>query len=179
MLLMKRINGDKSNINGKKDEDASTTLVEVEGDDNRHSSNFTNKDPSSARNSNSSMNSRHESNSTLLNSESYDEDYSKSSLNKLPALSEADDEILIHEASSDEDDTANVSPYLINKSNSTTSSTAVNLSIHAMVNHDGYKVNKTNSISEASSSSDFSMIKVNDEVCIRESSISTDSLKYY
>jgi len=179
MLLMKRINGDKSNINGKKDEDASTTLVEVEGDDNRHSSNFTNKDPSSARNSNSSMNSRHESNTTLLNSESYDEDYSKSSLNKLPALSEADDEILIHEASSDEDDTANVSPYLINKSNSTTSSTAVNLSIHAMVNHDGYKVNKTNSISEASSSSDFSMIKVNDEVCIRESSISTDSLKYY
>ncbi|KAL6624960.1 hypothetical protein U3516DRAFT_624263 [Neocallimastix sp. 'constans'] len=178
MLLMKRINGEKGNVNGKKDEDASTTLVDVEGDD-RRSSTFNNKDPSGIRNSNSSMNSRHESNTTLLNSESYDEDYHKSSLSKLPALSEADDEILIHEASSDEDDTANVSPFLINKSNSTTSSTAVNLSIHAMVNQDEYKVNKTHSISEASSTSDFSMIKVNDEVCIRESTISTDSLKYY
>eukprot|EP00833_Pecoramyces_ruminatium_P003645 jgi/Orpsp1_1/1177677/evm.model.c7180000062391.1 len=170
MLLMKRINGDK-----KKEEDTSTTLVE--GDDS-HNSSF-GKEPSSARNSNSSMNSKHESNTTLLNSESYDDDYSKSTINKLPVLNETDDEVIIHEES-DEDATANVSPYLINKSNSSSSSTAVNLPIHAISSHEGYlnKDNETRSISEASSSSDFSMIKVNDEVCIRESTISTDSMKY-
>jgi len=175
MVLMKRINNEKNN-NGKKEEDTSTTLVE--GDDN-HNSSFGKDSSSSARNSNSSMNSKPESNTTLLNSESYDDDYNKPSSSKLPALNETDDEVIIHEES-DEDATANVSPFLINKSNSTSSSTAVNLPIHALATHNSYlcKDAETHSISEESSSSDFSMIKVNDEVCIRESTLSTDSLKY-
>jgi len=168
MVLMKRINDERNN--DKKEED---TMVEGE-----RSTTFT-KDTSNIRNSSSSMNSRHESNATLLNSEAFDDEYSsKTSINKLPVLSEVDNEILIHEGS-EEEETANVSPFLVNKSNSSSSSTAVNLPIHALPNDDGFKdTTETHSLSQPSSSSDFSMIKVNDEVCIRESTISTDSIKY-
>lgn len=161
MCLMKRINDEKNNA--KKDEEISSS-AEV---NDSHNSSYS-KDKNNSRNSSSSsLSSKHESNATLLNSETYEEDYSKSS-SKLPALSEVDDE-----------ETANVSPYLINKSNSSSSSTAINLPIHAMPNHEGFiaKESEARSLSEESSSSDFSMIKVNDEVCIRES-LSNESLKY-
>ncbi|OUM67246.1 hypothetical protein PIROE2DRAFT_67045 [Piromyces sp. E2] len=167
MLLMKRINGEKNN---NKNEEGNDNSLEAEGGSR---SSFS-KEQGNIRNSNSTLNSKHESNTTLLNGETYDEDYKSS--NKLPALSEADDEVLIK----DDEETANVSPYLINKSNSSSSSTAINLPIHAMPNHEGFiaKESEARTLSQESSSSDFSMIKVNDEVCIRESSLSAESLKY-
>jgi len=186
MLLMKRINGEKTpnnneNNNNKKDEENGTTLVEGTGGGDEKRNNTFNKEPGNVRNSNSSVNSKHESNTTLLNSETYDDEYSKST-NKLPVLSEAEDEVILQKPrmNGENGNVSNVSPYLINKSNSSSSSTAVNLPIHAMPNHEGFihKEPETHSLSPASSSSDFSMIKVNDEVCIRESTISTDSLKY-
>ncbi|ORX43664.1 hypothetical protein BCR36DRAFT_335841 [Piromyces finnis] len=174
MLLMKRINGEKGNTS-KKDDGNTSPIVGV---DESRSSSFS-KDQANLRNSNSSLNSKHESNTTLLNSETFDEDYSKSS-SKLPVLSEVNNETLLKGERIDDEDTTNVSPYLINKSNSSSSSTAVNLPIHAMPNHEGFiaKDSEARSLSQESSSSDFSMIKVNDEVCIRESSLSTESMKY-
>ncbi|ORX83633.1 hypothetical protein BCR32DRAFT_243245 [Anaeromyces robustus] len=134
----------------------------IEGNEDHTS--FT-KEHDDIRNSNSSMNSRHESNTTLLNSEVYEEEYPNKPLNRLPVLSEVENEVMML---SDEDN-SNLSSFLMNKPNSSSSSTAVNIPIHAMPNHEGFiaKEGDSHSLSQVSSSSDFSMIKVNDEKYIK------------
>jgi hypothetical protein len=163
----------KNNNNKQVEEEEEENPSTIEGNEDHTS--FT-KEHDDIRNSNSSMNSRHESNTTLLNSEVYEEEYPNKPLNRLPVLSEVENEVMML---SDEDN-SNLSSFLMNKPNSSSSSTAVNIPIHAMPNHEGFiaKEGDSHSLSQVSSSSDFSMIKVNDEVCIRESTLSTDSIKY-
>jgi len=178
MVLMKRLNNGNNNGKMKDEGSVNNSIGEISDKSGSSFLKDQGKGRSYLRNSSasSSKSSQHENSITVLNSGIHKENFHKTSAAAMSSGAKND------ELSYIEEETANISTsFMLNKSNSTSSSTIINLSIYSMQKHNSNTPNeKPQNVpnSPASSTSDFSMVKVNDEVCIRESTISTDSMKY-
>jgi len=179
MVLMKRLNSGNNNGKMKDEGSMNNSIGEISDKSGTSFLKEQGKGRSYLRNSSASSakSSQHENSITVLNSGIHKENFRKTSAPMSSGSGVKNDEL-----SYIEEETANISTsFMLNKSNSTSSSTIINLSVYSMQKHNSNTPNeKLQNVhnSPASSSSDFSMIKVNDEVCIRESTISTDSMKY-